>query len=67
MAIGRTPRSSDTGARAILSGTISNGATWYEDIAMTEDGTAISGSPASWTWTLTFRESEEDDSAVLTV
>ncbi len=62
-----TSRSGETGARAILSGTISNGATWYEDVAMTEDGTAIAGTPTSWTWTMTFRESLEDDSAVLTL
>lgn len=67
MAIGTTSRSGGTGARALLSGYISNGVTWYEDVAMTEDGTAISGSPASWTWTMTFRESTEDDSAVLTL
>lgn len=66
MATGITRRG-DTGAQAILSGTISNGASWYEDVAMTEDGTAISGSPASWTWTLAFRETFEDDSAVLTL
>ncbi len=62
-----TSRSGETGARAIISGTVSNGATWYEDVAMTEDGTAIAGSPASWTWTMTFRESLEDDSARLTL
>lgn len=67
MAVGTTSRSGETGAHAILSGTISNGASWYEDVAMTEDGAAISGSPASWTWTMTFRESTEDDSAVLTL
>ena len=67
MAVGTTPRSGETGARALLSGSISNGVTWYEDVAMTEDGTAISGTPASWTWTMTFRESLEDDSAVLTL
>lgn len=67
MAVGRTSRSGDTGAQALLSGTISNGASWYEDVAMTEDGTAISGSPASWTWTMTFREEDTDDSAVLTL
>jgi hypothetical protein len=62
-----TARSGETGAHAILSGFISNGVSWYEDVAMTEDGTAIAGTPASWTWTMTFRESEEDDSAVLTL
>jgi hypothetical protein len=67
MAVGTTSRSSETGARALLSGSISNGVTWYEDVAMTEDGTAISGSPASWTWTMTFRENLEDDSAALTL
>lgn len=67
MGVGTTSRTGETGAHAILSGTISNGASWYEDVAMTEDGAAISGSPASWTWTMTFRESTEDDTAVLTL
>ena len=62
-----TSKVGETGARALLSGSISNGATWYEDIAMTEDGTAIAGSPASWTWTMTFRESTDDTSARLTL
>jgi hypothetical protein len=62
-----TARSGETGAHAILSGFIGNGVSWFEDIAMTEDGTAIAGSPASWTWTMTLRESNEDDSAVLTL
>lgn len=66
MATGITRRG-DTGAHAILSGTISNGVTWYEDILMTEDGTAISGTPQNWTWTMTFRESFDSDSAALTL
>lgn len=66
MATGITRRG-DSSAHAILSGTISNGVTWYEDVLMTEDGTAISGSPQNWTWTMTFRENFTDDSAVLTL
>ena len=62
-----TSKVGETGARALLSGSISNGATWYEDIAMTEDGTAISGTPTSWTWTMTFRETTDDTSARLTL
>ena len=56
----------NTGARGILSGTISNGASWYEDIEITENGTVIA-SADTWDWTLTFRDPEIDDSAVLTL
>src|SRR5262245_5142305 len=60
MAIDTTRRGAgDTAAKGIISGEISNGITWQEDIEITEDGTAISGSPASWTWTLTLREDFE--------
>lgn len=62
-----TPRSGDTGARAILQGTISNGVTWREDVAMTEDGVAIGGTPASWTWSMRFRCCEENDSTEFTL
>ena len=49
----------DTGARALLSGTVSNGATWYEDISMTEDGTAIANTPEGWEWRMMFREASQ--------
>lgn len=62
---GRT--SLTTGARAIISGSVSNNVTWSEDVDMTSDGTAISGTPENWDWFMTFRESEEDDSALLTL
>lgn len=48
-------RLGNTAAKGIISGEISNGTTWVEDIEITEDGTAIAGTPASWTWTLTLR------------
>lgn len=56
----------NTGARALLSGTISNNVTWYEDVAMTSDGAAIDNAE-DWSWTMTFRCYEEDDSAELTL
>lgn len=59
-------RIGNTAARGIISGEISNGATWIEDIEITEDGTAIAGTPASWTWTLTLREDSET-TAILTL
>lgn len=60
MAISSTRRGAgETGARGIISGSISNGVTWSEDIEITEDGTAISGTPASWGWYLMVREDYE--------
>lgn len=53
----RSSSTRDTAARGIISGEISNGATWVEDLEITLDGTAIAGTPASWTWTLTLRDS----------
>lgn len=53
-----------TGARGLLSGTISNGATWWEDLEITENGTVITDAD-TWTWKMTFRESAEDDATVL--
>jgi len=49
----------ETGARGKISGTVSNGVTWNQDVQITEDGTTISGSPQSWTWSLFVRESYE--------
>lgn len=56
-----------TGARAVISGSVSKGVTWSEDIDMTSDGTAIAGTPENWAWYMTFRSNEEDDSALLTL
>ena len=59
MAISSTHRGAgDTSARGIISGTISNGATWWEDVEITEDGTVIT-SADSWVWHLTVREDYE--------
>ena len=55
----------DTAARCIIDGEISNGVTWVEDVEITEDGTAIAGTPTSWTWTLTLRE-DYNTSAIFT-
>ena len=63
---GITSRQSQTGARAILSGVVSNGSTWVEDVAMTEDGTVIA-SADTWDWTMTFRTDRTSDSADLTL
>lgn len=59
-------RTGPTGARNLISGTISNGATWVEDVQITEDGTVVTDAN-TFDWTLTLRESEEDSSAVLTL
>jgi len=55
-----------TNARSVLSGIVSNGATWAEDVEITEDGIAVSGSPGSWTWRFIFRQSY-DNVAFLTL
>ena len=55
-----------TGARGMISGVISNGATWWEDVELTEDGTVIT-SADTWVWRMTFRESGNEDSTVLTL
>jgi hypothetical protein len=55
-----------TGARGIISGVISSGATWWEDLELTEDGTVIT-SADTWTWRMTFRESGNEDSIALTL
>jgi hypothetical protein len=59
-------RTQGTGARGLISGVVSNGSTWVEDISMTEDGTVIA-SADTWDWTMTFREDKADSSAVLTL
>lgn len=48
-----------TGARGIISGTVSNGATWWEDIEITENGTVVTDAD-DWVWRLTIRESYDD-------
>ena len=53
-----------TGAHGIIRGSISNGATWYKDLLITENGTAIAGTPASWVWQLNLR-SFPDNTVVL--
>jgi hypothetical protein len=63
---GITSRGAQTGARAILSGSVSNGATWVEDVSMTEDGGAIANAE-DWVWTMTFRTDRTSDSADLTL
>jgi hypothetical protein len=40
-----------SGARFIISGAVSNGATWEQDIAMDVDGAAITDAE-NWDWTL---------------
>src|SRR5437879_5460291 len=55
-----------TGARGIISGSVSNGATWEQDVQITEDGTALTGTPTGWEWRLTVRQSY-DQSPVLTL
>lgn len=61
-----TSRQAQTGARSIISGVVSNGSTWVEDVSMTEDGTAIDNAE-DWDWTMTFRTDRESDSSDLTL
>lgn len=66
MAISTTVRGAgQTGARGILSGVIPNGATWWENVEITEDGTVVA-SADTWVWRMTIRE-DYDDSPVLTL
>ena len=59
-------RTAQTGARSIISGSVSNGATWYEDVSMTEDGSVIADAD-TWDWTMTFRTDRTSDTADLTL
>lgn len=61
----RTSRTVNT-ARNVISGAISGGATWYEDVTMTDNGTVITNAD-TWDWRMTFRDSIDDDSSVLTL
>jgi hypothetical protein len=63
---GITSRGSQTGARSIISGSVSNGATWYEDVSMTEDGGAIANAQ-NWVWTMTFRTDRTSDTSDLSL
>lgn len=55
-------------ARGKISGSIAGNANWHEDLTITEDGTAISGSPTGWEWRLVLRDGPTDNSsAVLTL
>jgi hypothetical protein len=53
-----------TGAKGLISGTVSNGATWRENLEITEDGTFITDAP-TFEWRMTFRQ--DSDSPVLTL
>jgi hypothetical protein len=55
-----------TGARGLISGVVSNGATWWEDVSITEAGSVVTDAD-TWVWRMTFRETEGDDNAVLTL
>jgi hypothetical protein len=63
---GITSRGAQTGARSLISGVVSNGSTWVEDVSMTEDGGAIANAE-DWDWTMTFRTDRASDSADLTL
>lgn len=45
------PHNLKTGARFLISGTVSNGATWEENIEMSVDGAAITDAD-EWDWTM---------------
>lgn len=46
-----------TGAKGIISGTVSNGATWREALEITENGTFITDAPTH-EWRMIFRQDE---------
>lgn len=48
-----------SGAYGIIFGTISNGATWWEDVELTENDTVITNAD-TWTWRMTFRKTYDD-------
>jgi hypothetical protein len=54
-----------TGARALISGTISNGATWYEDVEITADDEPITDAE-NWEWRIIIRK-DYDSPAALTL
>lgn len=58
-----TRGSLQTAARGIVTGTIAGNASWYEDVEITEDGTAVAGSPTTWEWRLTLRKDATDTSS----
>lgn len=49
-----------TGAKGLISGMVSNGATWWQDLSITEDGTVITDAD-DWVWRMTFRKKVGDD------
>lgn len=53
-----------TGARGVVAGTVSNGATWQETIYLSVNGAAITGADTS-TWQFNFRKDPESSSADL--
>ena len=57
---------SDKPEPANLYGSVSNGATWWEDLTLRQDGTVITNAD-DWVWRMTFRESASDDAATLTL
>ena len=48
-----------TGARSIVFGTISTGATWSEDVEITQDGTFVTDAE-TWDWRFTFRDATQN-------
>ena len=56
----------DSAAACDLEGVISNGVTWVEDLNITEDGTAVAGTPTAWTWTITLKE-DYDSSPIFSI
>jgi hypothetical protein len=53
-----------TGARGIISGFVSNGATWWEDVELTENGTVVTDAD-TWLWKLEI--CKDPDTADLTL
>lgn len=60
MSHGKTQRGAGvTGARGIISGSISNGASWHEDLEISENGTQITDAELL-EWRFTFRHDYQD-------
>jgi ferric-dicitrate binding protein FerR (iron transport regulator) len=64
MSMSRTRSAGQTGAKGILSGTVSNGASWIESFRVDVDGAEIAGAGTS-AWQLNLRD--ESGSVVLSV
>ena len=58
-----TQGESGSNARGVVSGTVSNGSTWHEDLEITENDTFITDAE-TWDWRFTFRASYAETPAL---